>query len=230
MFSTALQRRCIGRNLAAGYRLLSTGLCREATSVVAPVHGQSMPPGFTASVGQFQTFILPDKVTRCKGHIEMGMDLINAWRRDGIIQVAMTEAQQKTYQAADTSSRRFFGRKPSEKVKCVDPNSYSGYVGSGEEITNGIADYSEIFTVTKDLKDNDPRAAAQWPCHGPCPWPDQGMKQNIDKYMGDLGEHGDKILQLIELGLDVPEGSLTNYADDGWHHMRILRYAWSWRI
>jgi hypothetical protein len=223
MFASTMQRVCTRRSTVAGVKFMSSAAVQEATSVVASKPGHSMPPGFTASVGNFQTFMLPDKVTKCRGHIEMGIDMINAWRRDGIIQVAMTDAQQKTYQAADASSRRFFGRTPSEKVKCVDSNSYSGYVGSGEEITNGIADYSEIFTVTKDLAEDDPRTAAKWPCHGPCPWPDQGMKKGIGKYMGDLGQHGDKILQLIELGLDVPEGSLTNYADDGWHHMRILR-------
>lgn len=154
----------------------------------------------------------------------MGMDMVNAWRKDGIIQIAMSREQQTTYKKADATSRRFFSREPAEKLACVDTNSYSGYIGSGEEITNGIADYSEIFTVTKDLDQNDQRSVQKWPCHGPCPWPDQSMKRNIDNYMQDLDANGDKILQLIELGLDVPKGSLTNYSQDGWHHMRILRY------
>ena len=92
-----------------------------------------------------------------------------------------------------------------------------------KEITDGIADYSEIFTVTKDLPSSDPRVQSRWPCHGPCPWPDQKMKQVISRYIADLGTAGQKLLALIELGLDVPTGSLTQYTNDGWHHMRVLR-------
>ncbi|PKK50379.1 hypothetical protein CI102_4763 [Trichoderma harzianum] len=101
---------------------------------------------------------------------------------------------------------------------------YSGYIASGEEITDGIADYSEIFTVTKDLPHTDERVARGWPCHGPCPWLDQHMKAIMTRYMNDLAESGEKLLQLIEMGLDIPTGSLTRYTNDGWHHMRVLRF------
>jgi isopenicillin N synthase-like dioxygenase len=49
------------------------------------------------------------------------------------------------------------------------------------------------------------------------------MKNAMNSYMDDLAVSGEKLLQLIEIGLDVPTGSLTRYTDDGWHHMRILR-------
>ncbi|KAK1703538.1 hypothetical protein BDP67DRAFT_584577 [Colletotrichum lupini] len=50
------------------------------------------------------------------------------------------------------------------------------------------------------------------------------MKQPMTIYMDYLGESGEKLLQLAELGLNVPAGSLTNLTQDGWHHMRILRF------
>lgn len=77
--------------------------------------------------------------------------------------------------------------------------------------------------MTKDLDLSEPRVTGKWPCHGRCPWPDAEMRNPMTTYMDYLGESGEKLLSLIELGLSVPKGSLTNLTDDGWHHMRILR-------
>ncbi|PHH72215.1 hypothetical protein CDD82_6123 [Ophiocordyceps australis] len=184
----------------------------------------AMPPGFTARVGQLETFVLPEKVSGSVSDQAMAKSMINAWRRDGILQIGMGQSQRRLYRSADAASRKFFQRTAKDKQACVDSCSYSGYIASGEEITDGVADYSEIFTVTKDLSHSDKRVANNWPCHGPCPWPDPDMKSVMSRYMADLGTSGEKLLQLIELGLEVPAGSLTGYTDDGWHHMRILRF------
>lgn len=182
-----------------------------------------MPPGYSATVGQLETFVLPNKVSGTVSDITMAKAMMKAWQRDGILQITMTQPQRRRYEQADAASRHFFGKSPAEKRACVDAYSYAGYVASGEEITGGITDYSEIFTVTKDLHENDPRVRRRWPCHGPSPWPDSSMRTVMRNYVGDLGENGETILQLLELGLDVPQGSLTKYTKDGWHHMRNLR-------
>lgn len=135
----------------------------------------------------------------------------------------MTGAQRQIYKKAENASKGFFSLPHEQKAACVDSQSYAGYIASGEEITDGIADYSEIFTVTKDLPLSEPRVLSKWPCHGTCPWPDAHMRDPMVTYMDYLGESGEKLLALAELGLDVPQGSLTQYTDDGWHHMRILR-------
>ncbi|KAK1981531.1 2OG-Fe(II) oxygenase [Colletotrichum cereale] len=184
----------------------------------------TMPPGYKATVAHLETFTLPDCVTGSKGDLAMGKALVDTWRRDGILQVSMNDKQQAIFDEATAASKKFFAKHPEEKAACVDSQSYSGYIASGEEITDGIADYSEIFTVTKDLDLAEPRVRAKWPCHGPAPWPDYEMKQPMTTYMEYLGESGEKLLQLVELGLNVPTGSLTNMTDDGWHHMRILRF------
>jgi isopenicillin N synthase-like dioxygenase len=183
----------------------------------------SMPPNYVASVGNLQTFTLPDKVTGTITDREMGKAIINAWRRDGILQIAMNPKQAALLEEAVMASKRFFRKPYNEKAACIDSQSYSGYIASGEELTDGIADYSEIFTVTKDLDLAEPRVKAKWPCHGRCPWPDAEMQEPMQTYMDYLGESGEKMLQLIEYGLDVEPGSLTKYTRDGWHHMRILR-------
>lgn len=184
-----------------------------------------MPPGYNTKVGNLQTFTLPTKVTGTLADHCLGKEMITAFQRDGILQINMTPLQQQLYNAASKASKAFFRRPHSEKAACVDPDSYSGYIASGEEITAGIADYSEIFTVTKNLDHSDKRVQEKWPCHGPCPYPDQKMKSDINQYMGGLAGDAEKLLQLIELGLNVPEGSLTKYTDDGWHHLRMLRYV-----
>ena len=216
--SVARVRAC---TLAA--RQLSTSTAAVASADPETATTQTMPPGFTASVGRLETFFLPHKVSGSVSDRALGSAMVNTWRRDGIIQIAMTRGQQMIYEEANAASKSFFGRRRAEKAACVDGGSYSGYIASGEEITDGVADYSEIFTVTKDVPLGDSRARKGWPCHGPCPWPDVHMKVAMERYMEMLSENGETILQLIELGLEVPERSLTEYTEDGWHHMRILR-------
>lgn len=122
-------------------------------------------------------------------------------------------------------SKKFFGLSPAEKTKCVDDQSFAGYIASGEELTDGIADYSEIFTVTKDLSMNEPRVRARWPCHGPTPWSSQEFANAMDDLMRHQGETGEKLLKLIALGLGLKDPDAFNKLTvDGWHHMRVLRF------
>ncbi|CAH0035662.1 unnamed protein product [Clonostachys rhizophaga] len=183
-----------------------------------------IPPGYNAQVGKLQTFILPAQVTGTESDKKLGEELVAALQQDGILQVAMTSKQQALYKAANDASKRFFQKPYSQKAACIDSQSYAGYIASGEELTDGLADYSEIFTVTKDLELDDPRVLARWPCHGRCPWPDADLRNPMRAYMDSLGENGEKLLALLEQGLGIPSGALTNMTQDGWHHMRVLRF------
>ncbi|EKV19239.1 2-oxoglutarate-dependent ethylene/succinate-forming enzyme [Penicillium digitatum PHI26] len=183
-----------------------------------------MPPNYVARVGQLKTFTLPETATGSPSDVELGKAMINAWREDGILQVSMSPRQQALFENASAASKRFFAMPPNQKAACVDTQSYAGYIASGEEITDGIADYSEIFTVTKDLPLDEPRVEAKWPCHGPCPWPDVDMRTPIQQYMDSLGKSGETLLQMIEYGLSLHPDTLTSLTKDGWHHLRILRF------
>lgn len=203
------------------------GMATVSPSHIADVKAlaKTMPPNHKARVGVLDTFELPAEVRGTPGDRAMGKAMVESWRRNGILQIAMSPAQDAVYKAAQEASERFFAKPPNEKHACIDSQSYSGYIASGEEITDGIADYSEIFTVTKDLPLDEPRVVDKWPCHGPCPWPDAEMREPMRRYMYYLNESGEKLLQLTEYGLGVPEGSLTNLTRDGWHHMRVLRWV-----
>ncbi|HEV8691485.1 MAG TPA: 2-oxoglutarate and iron-dependent oxygenase domain-containing protein [Ideonella sp.] len=172
-----------------------------------------------------QTFQLPDAVTGSPADLVLARRMISAWQTDGIFQIATNETQSRKTTNALNASRRFFQRPMQEKARCISDLSYSGYIASGEEITAGEADYSEIFTVCKDVAPDDQRVQAQWPCHGPAPWPDPDYKEAMKVFMAELGVAGEKLLKLTALGLGLDDiDTLTKLTQDGWHHMRVLRF------
>ncbi|KAL5601451.1 hypothetical protein BROUX41_002562 [Berkeleyomyces rouxiae] len=188
----------------------------------APPRHPQMPPNYDAVTGNLETFDLPATVTGSQADRVLGQRLIAAFRRDGILQIRIPDMQQKIVDDAFAASQKFFRQPHKEKAALVDRYSYGGYIASGEEITDGIADYSEIYTVTKDVEPTSPRF--KLPCHGQQPWPNESFKNVVNRYMKQLGNSGDIMLGLAELGLNIPRGSLTKLAEDGWHHLRVLRF------
>ncbi|KAK4200335.1 putative 2-oxoglutarate-dependent ethylene/succinate [Triangularia verruculosa] len=213
-------------------RQSATSTQPAASTQVQPTarQGPTMPPGFKAEYGSLPTFTIPETVTSTPSHVLLGQQIITAFRRDGIIQIAQSPLQRKLWQAAQAASRRFFAKSPEEKAVCVDSQSYAGYIASGEEVTDGIADYSEIFTITKDFDMGNARVRAKWPCHGPVPWPDVEMREPMMRYKEELGREGARLVRLFEMGLGLEEGELGKWIGDdgkgpgGWHHARVLRF------
>lgn len=176
-------------------------------------------------MGALKTFHLPEVVKGEDQDVELGRALVAAWQADGIFQVAADSEQDEITRRAIEASHRFFAGPPEQKAKYVSNLTYAGYIASGEEVTAGEADYSEIFTVCKDLPENDARVQAKWPCHGPVPWPDQDYRERMGSFMGELGSIGERLLKLTALGLGLDDMDFfTNLTMDGWHHMRVLRF------
>jgi 2-oxoglutarate dioxygenase / 2-oxoglutarate/L-arginine monooxygenase/decarboxylase len=176
-------------------------------------------------VTTLQTFRLPDTVDANASDVRLARDLVRAWQTDGIFQVATDPAQDRVTEDAMRASRRFFARPMDVKAGHISDLTYSGYIASGEEVTAGEADYSEIFTVCPDISLDDRRVRERWPCHGPVPWPDAEYAQRMRAFMAQLAAIGEKLLGLVALGLDLPDpDALTRLTRDGWHHMRVLRF------
>jgi 2-oxoglutarate dioxygenase / 2-oxoglutarate/L-arginine monooxygenase/decarboxylase len=176
-------------------------------------------------MGDLRTFQLPEMVCGTESDRKIAREMILAWQTDGIFQIATDPTQHRKTLTAIQASKRFFGRPMDFKATHVSDLTYSGYIASGEEMTAGEADYSEIFTVCKDVAPDDPRVRAQWPCHGPVPWPDRHYRQSMQAFMEELGSLGDKLLKLTALGLELDDiEALTRLTKDGWHHMRVLRF------
>jgi isopenicillin N synthase-like dioxygenase len=172
-----------------------------------------------------QTFRLPESVDGTEADLALAGRMMRAWRVDGIFQVATDPAQDRKTTAAMQASRRFFAQPMDRKSRHVSDLTYSGYVASGEEVTAGAADYSEVFTVCPDIALDDPRVRARWPCHGPVPWPAAGYQHSMRTFMHELGSIGQKLLKLTALGLGLGDlDALTGLTKDGWHHLRVLRF------
>jgi len=172
-----------------------------------------------------QTFHLPDAVDGTDSDKKLAHDMLGAWQADGIFQVATDPFQGRVTAEAMLESRRFFQLPMPAKSRHVSDLTYSGYIASGEEVTAGEADYSEIFTVCKDVAEDDPTVRQSWPCHGPVPWPTPAYRQRMQQFMDQLGAIGEKLLRLVALGLELDDiDALTRFTVDGWHHMRVLRF------
>lgn len=176
-------------------------------------------------MNDLRTFHLPPTVTGTASDIELANKIIDAWRSDGIFQVATEGVQRDATARAFEASRDFFRLPLAAKASCISDLTYAGYIASGEEVTAGEADHSEIFTVCPDIAETDPRVRAHLPCHGPVPWPDTRYRDSMKSFMGELGQVGEKLLRLTAIGLGLPDmNTLTNLTRDGWHHMRVLRF------
>jgi 2-oxoglutarate dioxygenase / 2-oxoglutarate/L-arginine monooxygenase/decarboxylase len=174
---------------------------------------------------ELQTFHLPESVDGTVADVYLAHRMIRAWQADGIFQVATNPDQNRKTTAAMDASRRFFAQPMESKSRHVSDLTYSGYIASGEELTAGEADLSEIFTVCPDISLDDPRVQAQWPCHGPVPWPDSAYQHSMRTFMDELGSVGERLLRLVALGLGLSDlDALTGLTEGGWHHMRVLRF------
>lgn len=172
-----------------------------------------------------QTFDIPKLITGAPSDHQLARQIIDAWKNDGIFQIAMTEIQNQKTQSALAESKRFFRQSLETKSKYVSNLTYSGYIASGEELTAGKADYSEIFTICKDVPLDQESGKTQLPCHGPVPWPDHQYRQSMNAYMDELALLGDRLLELVAIGLGFKDiNTLTQLTQNGWHHMRVLRF------
>ena len=172
-----------------------------------------------------RTFHLPAAVIGSHWDIALGLDMVRTWQTDGIFQISTGLVADRLAATALRESRRFFAQPIEQKADLVSDRTYAGYIASGEEVTNGIKDYSEIFTVCKDVPLSDYRVRGGWPCHGPVPWPNVVYHAAMTALMDLLAGIGEKILRLTALGLGLNNmNALTDLTVDGWHHMRVLRF------
>lgn len=162
------------------------------------------------------TFPLPASVGDAPSDLRLGREMIAAWRRDGVVQVAVDPVRAQRAVTAMTAARRFFSMPLEYKARHVSPLSYSGYAASGE-------DGAEVFTVCKDVPEGDIRVRERWPCHGPVPWPDPEYRLAMRAFMDELGGVADRLLRLAALGLGLAcADELTRLTADGWHRVRAL--------
>jgi 2-oxoglutarate dioxygenase / 2-oxoglutarate/L-arginine monooxygenase/decarboxylase len=221
----ALRRRVTAPSSGRGTGPIGPRSGSGETAISSPLDTLRTSTREDNEMTRLRTFHLPGSVNGSPRDLELAQAMVRTWQTDGIFQIATDAAQDQITQSAINASRRFF-RMPMEfKSRHVSDLTYSGYIASGEEVTAGEADYSEIFTVCKDVPPGDARVQARWPCHGPVPWPSHGYEKSMRLFMDNLGSIGEKLLKLTALGLGLTDmNALTRLTRDGWHHMRVLRF------
>ncbi|MEV2221341.1 2OG-Fe(II) oxygenase family protein [Nocardia vinacea] len=156
---------------------------------------------------------------------ELGRAVLAGWRTRGYHQIRATTVERDAADAAFAAMRDFFAQPQAAKRALVSELSYSGYIGSGDEITGGKADTPEAFTVCRDLPVSHPAVLAELPCHGPVPWPPGQFRPAAAGLMARLGAVADRVLRAVAAALDdVDALALTRLTVDGWHHMRLMRF------
>lgn len=173
---------------------------------------------------KLKTFFLPDAVLDSEEHKTLGIDIVNAWRSDGIIEIARTEQQEAQTQRAFEENRRFFSRPVDEKRQYVNDLTYSGYVASGEERKSSAKDFPEVFTIFPDISMEDERVVHGWPCHGPAHWPSPSFQEAMTAYMTTCGGIGRKLMQLTALGMGLQMDAFTRLCRRPWNYMRVLQF------
>lgn len=78
----------VGRSFATTSKSPARQVLPRTANCVDPVEA-TIPPGYKARIGNLQTFSLPEKLTRSPGDVALGRALIDAWRKDGILQISM---------------------------------------------------------------------------------------------------------------------------------------------
>lgn len=172
---------------------------------------------------ELRTFRLPASIDGTRMDVEMGKQMILALRLDRRFRIELGGLQQRQVRSTLELGRRFFAGNAGRKAHCTSDLSYSGYFAPGERIIDGEPDGDERFTVCKDIAVEDPRVQAQWPCHGPVPWPDEGLRAATAEVMSQLGGIGARLLRLVALGLEIFDmDSLVRLTGDGWHHLSLM--------
>jgi isopenicillin N synthase-like dioxygenase len=200
-------------------------VCSQVYDAVEPMKAASPEPIFPvvrvllaspcerkgSSMAGLRTFGLPDTVNGTDSGLAKAM--VEAWQADGAFQLACDRWQARRIEDAFEVSRRFFAMPAALKSRCLSDLTYSGYLTSGA---------GEIFLICPDIPLDDARVQAQWPCHGPVPWPGIEYRRTMRSYLTELASIGEKVLRLIALALGSPD--LDWLTDDGWHHLQVRRF------
>ncbi len=180
-------------------------------------------------MSQLQTFSIPCKITGNDFDKVLGREMIAAWKKDGILQIARTPEQDEITRKAYEANRHFFSLPLETKKQCVSDLTYSGYVAVGEEKKGGDkGDFPEVLTLFDDISEDDWRVKCRLPGHGPVPWPAgidvEYFKARFDDYKNTCADIGYRILQLTALGFGGSIDAITRYTKTPWNYMRVLKF------
>ncbi|MET0135482.1 MAG: 2-oxoglutarate and iron-dependent oxygenase domain-containing protein [Kibdelosporangium sp.] len=165
---------------------------------------------------RLRTFGLPGCVDGTDSDVALANQLVEAWKTDMRFQISCDRWQTRRVDDTFEAGRRFFAQPADLKSRCVSDLTYAGYTAT-EDL--------ETYTVCQDISLHDVRVQAQWPGHGPVPWPSMEHRRTMRNYMDEMRRIGDKLAHLIGIGLGITDfEALTSLTDDGWHHLVVQQF------
>jgi isopenicillin N synthase-like dioxygenase len=166
-----------------------------------------------------ETFQLPVTVEANAECELLGEQMIDAWLKDGIFRVKMCSEQNDLLRSSYAHSKSYFKLSDQKKTMELNKNGFAGYLRQPHQ------EHLRPFTLSKDLPLIDTGLQEGWLWDGRCPFPTAGYKDTMKQLSYLLNKSGQKLLQLIGLGLGLENpNALLRLTERGWHHMRILRF------
>ena len=107
-------------------------------------------------------------------------------------------------------SRDFFAQDPEAKLRirmALGGKAWRGYFRVGDELTSGKPDQKEGVYFGAELDEDDPRARAGVPLHGPNLFPaePESFREVVLEYMAALTHLGHRLMAGLALSLDIKE-------------------------
>lgn len=157
-------------------------------------------------------------------------ELVRELQHKSWVCIADHGVDESVFRNARAEARSFFEKPVQEKLRSDIrlSRNHRGYVPQTEagdyDDEGGIRRY-EAFDVGRDLSINHPLVRARTPLLGPNFWPaTDGFHGATMRCYESLAHLCDVVLELIEIGLDMRPGTISQYRSEPLSQMRYINY------
>lgn len=158
-----------------------------------------------------------------------------ACRGTGFFYVANHGVPQALIDAQFAAARRFFDLPLDLKLALHMKNSptTAGYEPTGGQVLDSQddkadkapADLKESFYCGLELAPDDPLAARKLRTFGHNQWPElDGFREQMQAYYRAASDLGDRLLSLIAVSLDMPDGWFKSFHSPASANLRLIKY------
>lgn len=146
----------------------------------------------------------------------LGEAAVSAWGEWGAF-CAVNHGCGNAGRALQRELRAFFALSDKCKLACHVAKggaAWRGYMPLRGEETHGAVDWKEGLYLGADHRDSDERVAAGVPLFGRNLLPDEAvpnLRPAIARYVEEVGAFGQTLMQLVSVGLGLPEGYMRKH-------------------
>ncbi len=160
----------------------------------------------------------------------LAAEIVESLARVGFMYVKNHGVPQEEVDAIFQTSKDFHDLPTEAKmeVSITKNNHAQGYLhgkskGNEQSLKENL---QEAFQIRRPLADDDPGLLAGKPLHGKIPWPSAmpDLKDRMMRYYEHADRLGYTLLDLFEIGLELPAGTLRDYFKKDMNSLRLLHY------